>query len=251
MILDKNVLAQMKAAGLQKPDMVSDMEWENCDSQIEDSLPIVEVPAVQQAVVPVVPMQQAVVPSQQANYIAKPLSMSDTLQSSSMVVDATLKLKSGVVKIGDSAVRTPIVAKVLFSESKVKQTITVENSKKEIEYYHTYDGRVESRTGRLFQDCVNHCTSINPKAYAFTAFDIVMEITEDVLDEDGRVAVKAGTRIGHSTSSTTATKFKQFLNQCKQAGVDVNNGEAGVKIKTELRTNNNRQDFRVFVFEMI
>ena len=235
MQISLEALKQMKDAGLTKPDFVSEQEWLACDCEDE----IVALPAMAETQAPTATPVQ---------FIPQALTLDD-LDQNGMAVDMMMKIKTGSVFLDKDEIVTPLVANVLWEECKVKQTIKVDLGGGKTEYYHTYDGVNEIRGG-TYDSKVRYCQKIDPSAFSYVSVDLVLELAEDAKDSRGNVVAKAGTRLGHSTSSTARKSIKDFRAACKKAGIDTNTGVAKVKITLETKKND-KFTWKIPVFELV
>jgi hypothetical protein len=240
MQISLEALKQMKDAGLSKPDFVTENEWLACD----EIGTVVNVPAVTQTTTPAV----AEPVSNQAQFIPQALTLDD-LDQTGMAVDMIMKIKTGSIFLDKDEIVQPLMAKVLWSECKVKQTIKVDLGNGKSEYFHTYDGVNEVRGG-TYDSKVRYCQKIDPNAFSYVSVDMVLELTEDAKDSRGNVVAKAGTRLGHSTSATARNSIKDLRTACKKAEIDTANGEANVKITLETKKND-KFTWKIPVFELV
>lgn len=238
-------LRLMKQANLDKPEGVSQHDWEVCDSDVVNVGDIIET----NALVVTQPTNTAVAQtSSNEDFIRRALTLDD-LENEGMAVDVLMKIKTGSLFFGDDEVVAPIKAKVLFEELRIKQSIKVEVAPGKTEYYHTYDGVNEVRGG-TFDSKVRYCMSKDPNAYTYKSIDLVMELVEDVKDSRGKVVAEAGTRFGHSTSSTAKKSITDFIKSCKRNGIDTENGEAIVMISLETKKND-KFTWKIPTFELV
>lgn len=235
MQISLEALKQMKDAGLTKPDFVSEQEWLACDSSDEIVAQNTNLPAVPET-------------NSKVDFIPQALTLDD-LDQNGMAVDMMLKIKTGSMFLDKEEVNSPLMAKVLWEECKVKQTIKVDLGGGKTEYYHTYDGVNEIRGG-TYDSKVRYCQRIDPSAFSYVSVDLVLELTEDAKDAKGNVVAKAGTRLGHSTSATARKSIKDFRAECKKAGIDTNTGVANVKISLETKKND-KFTWKIPVFELV
>lgn len=231
--INQETLKMLKQAGYTKPEGVSEGEWLAAGESdvFEVAHPYVPATISTPTHVPVVAQPT-------------PTSFSlDDLMFNGMAVDFMLKTKNGSFGIGDAKIRDNIKVKVLFNELAVKQTIKVQNRDGGAEYFHTYDG-VNEVKGGLFQDKVAYCKSIDPKAFEFKSVDVVMELAEDVN------GVKAGTRLGYSTSATANKLFMDFVKDCRAKGIDTKTGVALAEVSVKDMKKDSRE-WCVPVFKLI
>lgn len=241
--LNLETLAVLKKAGMQKPEGVPENDWLICDCDVAVVEPSVSVPSV------VNTTKEVSVATQEKSY--QPVSIED-LENYGMAVDSILKIKSGSFFLDKEEVKAPLKVKILFNEVKDKTSIKVDCGGGKVEYYHTYDGINEVRGG-TFDSKVCYCKRINPNVDTYPSYDITMEVVEDVLNEQGKVVASVGSRIGHSTATTSFRNWVDFVKACKKAGIDISkNGEGVALAEISLETKkSDKFTWKVPVFKLV
>ncbi len=233
-------LRELKAGGFNKPDGISDEDWASCDTT---RVPVAEAS-------PSVPVVQNIKPVAAAipGSGRKALTIED-MKSSGMSVDEILRVKNGTMRIGDQVISQPIKVKVLFSEFAAKWQIKAKNPVTgTLEYFSSYDGVMEHHGEMTFDEAVALCKRWDDKAYAYKSADIVMVVSEDVI-ENGKIVARAGTRLGYSTAPTANKYLTNFLKSCSVNGIDLEAGEANATVSL-LRCSGNGNEWCVPKFEL-
>lgn len=162
----------------------------------------------------------------------------DDFKSTGMAVDMILSIRSGIPCVSKKEiVKKAFKATLLFAETKVKQTIKCETPDKQIHYFSTYGGGVDSRDGRPFSEKVAYCQMHDKNAFVYPSADLVFTLDEDLLDPDGKVVAHKGTRVGHSTSATSRKSLEEFYAACNLKHIDTKTAEVPVTIGFKTMTN--------------
>ena len=103
------------------------------------------------------------------------------------------------------------------------------------QYLKSYDG-VMCSSGGTWQAAVNRAHSIDPQARPYRGADIPMTNVEPIKLKDK--VLPAGTKIGHSTSTTNKGNLEKLIKDCQRAGFDLEKDSIRVKIGHEKREKN-------------
>lgn len=181
---------------------------------------------------------------------ARPMTLDD-LSGSAMNVDTFLKVNEHGLEI--KAKDTPVsglIESVVVSID-VKKGIQVFEGIKygnPAVYAKTYDN-ARAVSGGSWADAVRKAQLADPKASTYMGADITMTLEADAVTMKGEVAAKAGSSLGHSTSTTNKIAFKKLVDDITAAGL--REGVVLVKITAERRTNKAGNVWGILNFELL
>ena len=239
----KDVLKTLLQAGLtEKPENCDQETWEQAKAEM--AAPVAE-PAYEPYTAPqnqtVVPLAQSTQPAAQSHAEAFQVKDSysfDDFKSTGMAVDAILSIRSGIPTVSKKEiVKKAFKAKLLFAETKVKQTIKCETPDKQVHYFSTYGGGVDSRDGRPFSEKIAFCQMHDHNAFVYPSADLVFVLEEDLVDPDGKVVAQKGAKVGHSTSATSRKPLEEFYAACNMKGINTKTDEVPVVVGFKTMTN--------------
>ena len=162
-----------------------------------------------------------------------PLGVDDML-SGSLDVVAWLKVNEYGLFIG--ADRTPLEKiEVIINMNEVSYCYSVRYGNPAV-YEKTYD-RVSNVKGGSWVDTLAKAQRIDPNASEFRSADIPFYVVNDVKNNKGEVLVEAGKAIGHSLSVTGWKAFQRFVQDARNAGLDIYNGSIKATLGFEVQKN--------------
>lgn len=196
------------------------------------------------------------VPAQQSgggaiqSYVAPVAPSLDLLAAGPSSVDAYLKVKAEGLKIGDKINLIESVTVTIDMAKEAGQMVAANVIKfgDPATYLKSYDG-VNCTTGGTWQEAVNKAKLIDPKASPYMSADIVMTLIEDAKDIKGAVVATAGTRLGHSTSTTNRANVAELIRAVNEKGLQ--NSVVEVKVTAQAKTNPKGQTWGVLKFELV
>jgi len=147
-------------------------------------------------------------------------------------VEDWLKVNEYGLTIGtDKTILSEIKATVLMVQDEgfyLKHSIKYGNP---AQYFSSYDG-VTCDRGGLFSEAVAKARRVDPKANPYPAADIIFVLREDVKLKDK--TLPAGTKLGHTTSTSNWQDFGEFVREVTNAGLI--GQEVNVKLTSEAVT---------------
>lgn len=236
----KEMLQTLLQAGLtEKPENCPEELWLEAQAEQKPNFESYSAPQNQE-MVPVAQAQpvQAVAQSPAEAFQAKESYSFDDFKSTGMAVDSILSIRSGTPCISKKEIlKKAFKAKLLFAETKVKQTIKCETPDGQLHYFSTYGGGVDSRDGRPFSEKIDYCKLHDPDAFVYPSADLVFTLEEDLKDPEGKVVAPKGSKVGHSTSATSRKSLQEFYAACSVKGIDTKTAEVPVIIGFKTMTN--------------
>lgn len=177
----------------------------------------------------------------------QPQSMSlDDFSVGAFNVDEFLKVSQFGLRIGnDKQLFDTLEVMIDLSEVQVCEAIKFGNPPT---YYKTYDG-VNAASGGLWQDRVREAQASDPNARPYKSADIPMTLLTEAKDKSKKTVAEAGTRVGHSLSTTNRGPFQTFIKSCQDQGLM--GQTVKVKLGFEERTNKNGNEWGVMTFELL
>lgn len=162
-----------------------------------------------------------------------PLGVDDML-SGSLDVVAWLKVNEYGLFIG--ADRSPIASiPVVINMNEVSYCYSVRYGNPAV-YEKTYD-RVTNVKGGSWIDTLAKAQRIDANASEFRSADIPFYLVDDVKNPKGDVLAEAGKAIGHSLSVTGWKAFQRFVQDARNAGLDIYNGSIKANLTFEVQKN--------------
>lgn len=174
----------------------------------------------------------------------------DMMASGPSSVDAYLKVKFDGLKIGDKPGLIDSI-RVAIDMSPSAGEMVAANAVKYGDpavYLKSYDG-INCTTGGTWAEAIQKAKLIDPKANPYMSCDIAMTLIEDAKDLKGQVASPAGTRLGHSTSTTNRANAAELIRAVKEAGLSDEVVE--VIVTAQQRTNPKGQEWGVLKFQLV
>lgn len=241
----KDMLRTLLQAGLtEKPENCPEDLWLQAQAEQQPNFESYSAPQNQEMVAENAPATStAVAVKQEAQapaeaFVAKESYSFDDFKSTGMAVDAILSIRSGTPCVSKKEIlKKAFKAKLLFAETKVKQTIKCETADGQLHYFSTYGGGVDSRDGRPFSEKIEYCKMHDPDAFVYPSADLVFTLEEDLVDPEGKVVSPKGSKVGHSTSATSRKSLQEFYAACNLKGIDTKNDEVPVVIGFKTMTN--------------
>lgn len=177
----------------------------------------------------------------------KPLSM-ETLSTGSINVDQWIKVKEFGILIGDNkALLDTLKVSIDMTDGRgfvPKKSIKAGNP---AQYWSTTDGVTCPGVGTWDQACAK-ARALDPKAREYRAVDLPMTLLEPAIAKGVEIA-KAGTILGHSTSTTNWGNWEQFYKDVANAGLMGKVVE--LELGFEARTNKNNNTWGVLTFKLV
>lgn len=120
-------------------------------------------------------------------------------------------------------------------------------------YTKTYDGvntvsATSAHNNIPWVDNVNKILAVAPKAYEFLAFELVLELAEDVKSVDGKTEILAGTRFGYSTPYTAAKLVKSIWDKAVAEG---KRGQDITVLVSGVEVSKDGNDFKKLVMDLV
>ena len=147
-------------------------------------------------------------------------------------VEDWLKVNEYGLTVGtDKTILSEIKASVLLVQDEgfyLKHSIKYGNP---AQYFSSYDG-VTCDRGGLFSEAVAKARRVDPKANPYPAADIIFVLREEVKLKDK--TLPAGTKLGHTTSTSNWQDFGEFIREATQAGLI--GQEVNIKLTSEAVT---------------
>lgn len=147
-------------------------------------------------------------------------------------VEDWLKVNEYGLTVGtDKTILSEIKATVLMVQDEgfyLKHSIKYGNP---AQYFSSYDG-VTCDRGGLFSEAVAKARRVDPKANPYPAADIIFVLREDVKLKEK--TLPAGTKLGHTTSTSNWQDFGEFVREVTNAGLI--GQEVNVKLTSEAVT---------------
>jgi hypothetical protein len=114
------------------------------------------------------------------------------------------------------------------------------------QYWSTYDG-VMSDKGIPWSAAIERACSLDNKARPYSAVDIPMVLTEDVVSPKKVVLAKKGQRVGYATSTTGFREWRDFYNKATAEGLL----DQQVEVQVSFRKMKNKEgnEWGVMTFE--
>lgn len=172
----------------------------------------------------------------------------DDFTTGTLNVDAFLKVKEHGLQIGDStALIESVLVEIDLSEVQVCEVVKFGNP---ATYLKTFDG-VICHEGGTWEAAKMRAQQVDPKARPYKSADIPMTLLEPAKSLKGEEVQPAGTRLGHSLSTTNRANFATFLKDVTDAGYNPEQDTVQVKITAEPRTNKAGNRWGVLAFELL
>ena len=112
-------------------------------------------------------------------------------------------------------------------------------------YRKTLDRRT-STSGGTWQEAIREAQAADPKAKPYKSADIPMELINEI--DAGGSTYEAGTRVGHSLSTTNGGEFQTFLRDLNNAGL--RNEPVKVRVSYK-RKSNQKYKWAVVTFQLL
>lgn len=112
-------------------------------------------------------------------------------------------------------------------------------------YYKTLD-RVNCVQGGTWANAIREAQKADPKAKPYKSADIPMELLNET--EAGGSTYEAGTRVGHSLSTTNGGEFQTFLRELQKQGL--RNSRVQVRLKPKKQSNQ-KYKWAIISFELL
>lgn len=168
----------------------------------------------------------------------------DDMRNSGMSVEEYLKVKDVGLQLKDKIV-DEIEVEIDTTQILFNQSIKAGNP---AVYRKTYDS-VTCATGGSWDAALEEIRRIDPKARPYMSADIPMTLVEDFKDNKGNVLLAAGTRIGHSLSTTNRAAFQDFSNQLDKA--ELRGQTVSVKLGYQKMTKTGVNPWGVVTFTLL
>lgn len=234
-----DILKAMIAAGCsEKP--------KDCPEELWKEANIIDVVATEVAVIPTVPVTPVELqPMYPSAYGFETFGASSGMTN----VDVTLRNKSGQLMIGDKEIlKQPFKSVLKLADSAFKRSIKVTEGSN-TSYFSTYGGGV-TQEGEDWKTVVARCKAIDPNSYEYDSADLVLELEQDLMAQDGSVAAAKGTRLGYTTAATN----RKALIALKQAMIKSGrplDGDVTIMVKPLLQKNQKGNMWTILDFELI
>lgn len=139
----------------------------------------------------------------------------DDLSGGSLDVDEFIKVKEYGLLIGnDPSLFDEIIVDITLDEVQVNETIKY--GKNPVIYLKTLDG-VTCLQGGAWETALQKAAAAEPGARPYKSADIPMTLAKDLVFK-GKTVAEAGTRLGHSTSTTNRANLQSFLADVARQG---------------------------------
>lgn len=219
--------------------------------------PIQQATPIQQAA-PV----QAAAPAVAVNYApapvaAAPLSMDSADVASVGSVTEFIKLGDAGLKLGDGKF-DPVKFKMVIEGAENGGSFRpchCMNYQGAAGYVYTksYDGFTTSSSnpshnGLPWQQNCQQILQLNPKAYSFVGFELVLELAEDIESKDKKVSFEAGTLFGYTTPYTAAKTVKAIWDKAIREG---KRGETIIVEVSGQEISKDGNDYKKLIMEVV
>lgn len=172
----------------------------------------------------------------------------DDFMTGAMSVDTFLKVKDSGLRIGDNrtALETVRVSIDMSNDVDPCEAIKFGNP---ATYYKTFDYVTTANQGFSWEQAIAKARQVDPNARPYKSADIQMTVLEDIeLDKD-KTTIEAGTRLGHSLSTTNRANFQSFLKELGARGLM--NETVEVEVGYQVRTNKAGNEWGVLTFKLL
>lgn len=120
-------------------------------------------------------------------------------------------------------------------------------------YTKSYDGVTTvssnpSHNGLPWQQNCQQILQLNPKAYSFVGFELVLELAEDIESKDKKVSFEAGTMFGYTTPYTAAKTVKAIWDKAIREG---KRGESVIVEVSGQEISKDGNDFKKLIMEVV
>lgn len=120
-------------------------------------------------------------------------------------------------------------------------------------YTKSYDGVTTvssnpSHNGLPWQQNCQQILQLNPKAYSFVGFELVLELAEDIESKDKKVSFEAGTLFGYTTPYTAAKTVKAIWDKAIREG---KRGETIIVEVSGQEISKDGNDYKKLIMEVV
>lgn len=120
-------------------------------------------------------------------------------------------------------------------------------------YTKSYDGFTTSSSnpshnGLPWQQNCQQILQLNPKAYSFVGFELVLELAEDIESKDKKVSFEAGTLFGYTTPYTAAKTVKAIWDKAIREG---KRGETIIVEVSGQEISKDGNDYKKLIMEVV
>lgn len=169
----------------------------------------------------------------------------DDLTGGSLDVDEFIKVKEFGLQIGsDASLFEEIIVDININEVQVNETIKY--GKNPTIYLKTLDG-VNCLQGGTWEVALQKASAAEPGVRPYRSADIPMTLVEDLVYK-GKTVAEAGTRLGHSTSTTNRANLQSFLAEVNRQGYSQE--QVRVRLSAEVRKSKGNS-WGVMKFELL
>ena len=166
-----------------------------------------------------------------------------------MSVDQWIKVKEDGLKLGDNpGLFEALTVSLEMTDGRgFVPKLAIKAGNPSAQYFYTLDGQVAAGGGSWASAC-DRARAIDPKAREYRCVDLPFQLEEDVAIK-GKEAVKAGTLLGYTTSTTNWSNWEKFYAAVQEAGLM--DQRVMVKLGAQPRTNKHGNNWGVMTFELL
>lgn len=132
-------------------------------------------------------------------------------------LEGYMKINLAGITVGDKTKIQNLIVKVNVSKwgaTAPNGAFSVGREGEAVQYFRTYDGVTETKTGRPWATVVQEMTAKYGNVRPHDSYDCIFELTEDV------GGLKAGATIGYSTTITGNRKVAALINKLVEMGLE-------------------------------